>query len=214
LGYQTYGKNVLWRSIPTCFFFDAFSAKMLLLRSERLPGVRLLVLPHVRSDDMTDGSTRRTMLTTGASALAVCCVGCSNGNGSSSSSESPAASASASESASASASASAEASSSGSASAAAGKALAQTSEIPEGGGMIFKEQKIVVTQPKKGEYKAFSAICTHQGCTVSQVTDGTINCPCHGSKFHIADGSVAHGPATRPLPAKSITVTGNSITLG
>lgn len=165
---------------------------------------------------MTDGSTRRTMLTTGASALAVCCVGCgnSNGNNSSSSSESPAASASASESASASASASAEASSSGSASAAAGKALAQTSQIPEGGGMIFKEQKIVVTQPKTGEYKAFSAICTHQGCTVSQVVDGTINCPCHGSKFHIADGSVAHGPATRPLPAESITVTGNSITLG
>lgn len=161
---------------------------------------------------MTDGSTRRTMLTTGASALAVCCVGCGNGNGSSNSSESPAASASAPESASA--SASAEASSSGSASAAAGKALAQTSEIPEGGGMIFKEQKIVVTQPKKGEYKAFSAICTHQGCTVSRVTDGTIDCPCHGSKFHIADGSVAHGPATRPLPAESITVTGNSITLG
>ncbi|MFG3020891.1 Rieske (2Fe-2S) protein [Streptomyces sp. NPDC048254] len=165
---------------------------------------------------MTDGSTRRTMLTTGASALAVCCVGCgnSNDNGSSSSSESPAASASASESASAaaSASASAEASSSGSASAA-GKALAQTSEIPEGGGMIFKEQKIVVTQPKKGEYKAFSAICTHQGCTVSQVADGTIDCPCHGSKFHIADGSVAHGPATKPLPAESITVSGNSITL-
>ncbi|MER5518422.1 Rieske (2Fe-2S) protein [Streptomyces sp. NPDC002763] len=165
---------------------------------------------------MTDGSTRRTMLTTGASALAVCCVGCgnSNDNGSSSSSESPAASASASESASAaaSASASAEASSSGSASAA-GKALAQTSQIPEGGGMIFKEQKIVVTQPKKGEYKAFSAICTHQGCTVSRVADGTIDCPCHGSKFHIADGSVAHGPATKPLPAESITVSGNSITL-
>ncbi|MFE4965237.1 Rieske (2Fe-2S) protein [Streptomyces sp. NPDC056660] len=165
---------------------------------------------------MTDGSTRRTMLTTGASALAVCCVGCgnSNDNGSSSSSESPAASASASESASAAASesASAEASSSGSASAA-GRALAQTSQIPEGGGMIFKEQKIVVTQPKKGEYKAFSAICTHQGCTVSQVADGTIDCPCHGSKFHIADGSVAHGPATKPLPAESITVSGNSITL-
>ncbi|MGW4908427.1 Rieske (2Fe-2S) protein [Streptomyces sp. NPDC004270] len=155
---------------------------------------------------MTDGSTRRTMLTTGASALAVCCVGCgnSNDNGTSSSSESPAASASASESASAAASGSASA---------AGKALAQTSQIPEGGGMIFKEQKIVVTQPKKGEYKAFSAICTHQGCTVSQVADGTIDCPCHGSKFHIADGSVAHGPATKPLPAESITVSGNSITL-
>ncbi|MER7184964.1 Rieske (2Fe-2S) protein [Streptomyces hyaluromycini] len=150
---------------------------------------------------MTDGSTRRSVLTTGTAALAATCVGCSNynDNGSSSSSETPASSG---------------ASASGAASATAGQALAQTSEIPEGGGTIFKDQKIVVTQPTKGEFKAFSAICTHQGCTVNQVVDGTIDCPCHGSKFHIADGSVAHGPATRPLPAESITVTGNSITLG
>lgn len=147
---------------------------------------------------MTDGSTRRTMLTTGASALAVCCVGCGSNNGSSSSS---------------SASSSAAESAPASASAPAGKALAQTSQIPEGGGMIFKDQKVVVTQPKKGEFKAFSAICTHEGCTAAQVADGTIDCPCHGSRFHIADGSVAHGPATRPLPAESITVSGNSITL-
>ncbi|MEU0970087.1 Rieske (2Fe-2S) protein [Streptomyces sp. NPDC005917] len=153
---------------------------------------------------MTDGSTRRTVLTTGASALAVCCVGCSNKSNSSSESSA---------SASASASASTGASASASTGAPAGKALAQTSDIPEGGGAIFKEQKIVVTQPKKGEFKAFSAICTHEGCTVTQVTGGTIDCPCHGSKFHIADGSVAHGPATRPLPAEPIKVEGNSITL-
>ncbi|MFF4898732.1 Rieske (2Fe-2S) protein [Streptomyces sp. NPDC001068] len=153
---------------------------------------------------MTEGSTRRTILTTGASALAVCCVGCGSDNGSSSSGSSE----------SAAASGPASASASGSASAPAGKALAQTSQIPEGGGVIFAEQKIVVTQPTKGQYKAFSAICTHEGCTVAQVADGTIDCPCHGSKFHIADGSVAHGPATRPLPAESITVNGNSITMG
>ncbi|MER7933781.1 DUF6529 family protein [Streptomyces sp. NPDC094471] len=211
LGCRAYGKVVLRHSIPGCFVLGVFSAKMLLLRSERLPGVRLPVLPHVRSDDMTDGSTRRTMLTTGASALAVCCVGCGSNSGSSSSSSASAtATGSAAESAPASASAGA---SSGSASAPAGKALAQTSQIPEGGGMIFKDQKVVVTQPKKGEFKAFSAICTHEGCTVAQVADGTIDCPCHGSRFHIADGSVAHGPATRPLPAESITVSGNSITL-
>ncbi|MFJ9567593.1 Rieske (2Fe-2S) protein [Streptomyces fuscichromogenes] len=147
---------------------------------------------------MTDGSTRRGVLTTGTAALAATCVGCSNynDNGSSSSSETPSSSAS------------------GPADAAAGKALAQTGEIPEGGGTIFKDQKIVVTQPTKGRFKAFSAICTHMGCTVNQVADGTIDCPCHGSRFHIADGSVAHGPATRPLPAESITVSGNSITLG
>ncbi|MFE8950243.1 Rieske (2Fe-2S) protein [Streptomyces sp. NPDC007856] len=94
-----------------------------------------------------------------------------------------------------------------------GEELASTSDIPEGGGKIFKDKKVVVTQPKKGDFKAFSAICTHLGCTVSTVANGTINCPCHGSKFHIGDGSVAHGPAKRPLPKESIKVEGNSIKL-
>ncbi|MCZ0989953.1 Rieske (2Fe-2S) protein [Streptomyces diastatochromogenes] len=91
--------------------------------------------------------------------------------------------------------------------------LTKTGAVPEGGGKIFKDQKVVVTQPTKGEFKAFSAICTHMGCTVNQVADGTIDCPCHGSKYHIADGSVAHGPATKPLPPKTIKVEGNSIRL-
>lgn len=91
--------------------------------------------------------------------------------------------------------------------------LAKTSDIPVGGGKIFKEQKVVVTQPVKGEFKAFSAVCTHQGCTVATVTDGTIDCPCHKSMFSIADGAVKGGPAPRPLPAKEITVKGDTITL-
>ncbi|WOX25222.1 Rieske (2Fe-2S) protein [Streptomyces solicathayae] len=91
--------------------------------------------------------------------------------------------------------------------------LARTSEIPVGGGKVFADRKVVVTQPEAGEFKAFSAICTHQGCTVNKVADGTIDCPCHGSKYRIADGSVAAGPAPRPLPAEQITVSGNSITL-
>ncbi|MFJ7076769.1 Rieske (2Fe-2S) protein [Streptomyces sp. NPDC098781] len=94
-----------------------------------------------------------------------------------------------------------------------GEELATTSEIPEGGGTIFKDQKVVVTQPKQGEFKAFSAICTHQQCLVGSVSDGTINCPCHGSKFDITDGAVANPPATKPLPAKQIVVEGNSIRL-
>ncbi|GAA3369572.1 hypothetical protein GCM10020367_12820 [Streptomyces sannanensis] len=91
--------------------------------------------------------------------------------------------------------------------------LAKTSEIPVRGGKIFAKHKVVVTQPKAGTFKAFSAICTHRGCTVNKVVNGTIDCPCHGSKFHIADGSVAHGPAQRPLPAKHITVKKGSIIL-
>ncbi|MEU1003394.1 Rieske (2Fe-2S) protein [Streptomyces tibetensis] len=95
----------------------------------------------------------------------------------------------------------------------AGQVLANLDEIPVGGGKIFADEKVVVTQPEQGRLKAFSAICTHMQCLVGSVSDGTINCPCHGSKFKIADGAVAHGPATQPLPAEQITVEGNSIRL-
>ncbi|MFF1650373.1 Rieske (2Fe-2S) protein [Streptomyces sp. NPDC058240] len=92
-------------------------------------------------------------------------------------------------------------------------ALARTADIPEGGGKVFADRGVVVTQPKAGEFKAFSSKCTHQGCTVSSVSDGTINCPCHSSRFDASTGAVAHGPATEPLPARKIAVTGGSITL-
>ncbi|MFJ5831362.1 Rieske (2Fe-2S) protein [Streptomyces sp. NPDC093089] len=95
----------------------------------------------------------------------------------------------------------------------AGPALAKTSDIPVGGGTVFSAEKVVVTQPEAGEFKAFSAVCTHQGCLVNKVADGTIDCPCHGSKYRIADGSVAAGPAPRPLPAEQIIVSGETITL-
>lgn len=96
----------------------------------------------------------------------------------------------------------------------AGGALANTSDIPVGGGKIFKDEEIVVTQPKSGEFRAFSAICTHRGCTVGSVSGGTINCPCHGSKFSAADGAVKSGPATEALSAKSVKVEGNKIVMG
>jgi Rieske Fe-S protein len=90
-------------------------------------------------------------------------------------------------------------------------ALATTSAVPIGGGMILAEKKIVITQPRAGSFKAFTAVCTHQGCTVSTVSGGTINCPCHGSKFSVANGSVVGGPAPAPLAAVSIKVQGTSI---
>ena len=93
-------------------------------------------------------------------------------------------------------------------------ALAATSQVPDGGGKIIDAKRIVITQPQPGSFKAFSAICTHEGCFVDSVSKGTINCPCHGSKFSITDGSVVHGPATRPLPAIAINVEGTSIFQG
>ena len=94
-----------------------------------------------------------------------------------------------------------------------GQALAQVNDIPEGGGKIFKTQNVVVTQPEAGEIKAFSATCTHQGCTVATVSNGTINCTCHGSRFSIVDGSVRNGPATKPLPEQDVSVQGGQISL-
>jgi Rieske Fe-S protein len=94
-----------------------------------------------------------------------------------------------------------------------GTLLGLAAKVPVGGGMIYTSAKVVVTQPAKGQYKAFSAVCTHVGCLCNQVADGTINCPCHGSKFKITDGSVVAGPAPAPLPAKTISVTDGKIFL-
>ncbi len=94
-----------------------------------------------------------------------------------------------------------------------GTELAKTADIPEGGGKVFAEQKVVVTQPTAGEFKAFSAACTHQGCAVKDIKDDVIICPCHDSRFSATDGSVKKGPATKPLPAMKITVEGDSIKL-
>jgi Rieske Fe-S protein len=89
--------------------------------------------------------------------------------------------------------------------------LALTSDVPVGGGKILADKKIVITQPRAGSFEAFTAVCTHQGCTVSSVSGGTINCPCHGSKFGIANGSVVTGPAASALAPVSIKVQGTSI---
>lgn len=94
----------------------------------------------------------------------------------------------------------------------AGAVLGVAKDVPVGGGVVFRAAKIVVTQPVAGQFAAFSAVCTHQGCVVAEVTDGTINCDCHGSRFAL-DGSVANGPATKPLPARAVRVSGDQISL-
>lgn len=92
-------------------------------------------------------------------------------------------------------------------------ALASTSEIPVGGGKVFSAEKVVVTQPTAGEFRAFSAVCTHLQCLVDRVASGTIDCPCHGSEFSVKNGSVVSGPASSPLPAQAIKVAGGKISL-
>ncbi|KIF73425.1 hypothetical protein QR77_04555 [Streptomyces sp. 150FB] len=131
------------------------------------------------------GVTRRTMLAAaGASGLGVALAAC-GGGGSSDAAAKPKS----------------------------GKVLGKTGDIPEGGGKIFADESVVVTQPKAGEFKAFSSICTHQGCPVTKITGGNIVCPCHGSQYSVADGSVTHPPAPKPLSPVKIKVTGDSIAL-
>jgi Rieske Fe-S protein len=92
-----------------------------------------------------------------------------------------------------------------------GGGIAKTADIPVGSGKIIGS--VVVTQPSAGTFKAFSSTCTHQGCQVNAISGGAIKCPCHGSQFSITDGSVKHGPATAPLPSKTVTVKDGEITV-
>ncbi len=96
---------------------------------------------------------------------------------------------------------------------ASGTDLGSTTDVPVGGGTVIREHRVVLTQPVQGTFAAFSAACTHQGCTVGEVTEGAITCPCHGSRFAVADGAVVRGPADAPLPPVTIAVDGTRIRL-
>jgi len=87
----------------------------------------------------------------------------------------------------------------------AGTRLASASDVPSGGGVVLGSQKIVLTNTG-GTIRGFSAACTHQGCTVGGVSGGTINCPCHGSRFDAASGAVVNGPASRALATVRVVV--------
>jgi Rieske Fe-S protein len=84
-------------------------------------------------------------------------------------------------------------------------------DIPVGGGRVYPQQGLVVTQPTAGTIRAFSATCPHQGCAVADIRDGVIECPCHGSRFSVADGSVIRGPARRPLASLDVTLQASEI---
>ena len=150
-------------------------------------------------------SSRRTLLACAGAACAAALAGCArynsnsggiNGGQAAQSSPAPAAAAGG---------------NSGAAASSGPVVLAKTTDIPVGGGKILTDKKIVITEPQSGTFKAFTAVCTHQGCIVDTVSGGTINCPCHGSKFSIANGSVVNGPAPSPLAPVSIEVQGTSI---
>ena len=90
--------------------------------------------------------------------------------------------------------------------------LASTDDIPVGGGTIFTDDRVVVTQPVAGEFRCFSAVCTHEQCLVTEVAS-TITCRCHSSSFDLSTGEVLGGPAPAPLPAVDFTISQNQVVL-
>ncbi|MGW1607799.1 Rieske (2Fe-2S) protein [Streptomyces sp. NPDC002285] len=150
------------------------------------------------------GPSRRTVVAAvGAAGLAVALTACGSDDDASGSSTEQGAGAGA----------TTEAGGSSGGAGAGGAALAKTTDIPAGGGKVFSDEKVVVSQPATGDYKAFSTICTHQNCPMTDLKEDTLSCVCHGSQFSVLDGSVKKGPATQPLAAKQISVSGDSITL-
>lgn len=91
----------------------------------------------------------------------------------------------------------------------AGTALGKASDVPVGSAVVLG--KVVISQPRAGEFKAFDSTCTHKGCPVKKIEGDTITCPCHGSQFSVLDGSVTHGPATRPLAEVTVVERGGEL---
>jgi Rieske Fe-S protein len=92
-----------------------------------------------------------------------------------------------------------------------GRPLTALDSVPAGGGLVLAGRGIVLTRDDAGVVRAFSAICTHQGCTVNEVDRGEIACPCHGSRFDATTGDVVQGPATTGLRAVSVVVRGDQV---
>lgn len=90
-------------------------------------------------------------------------------------------------------------------------ATVPTTAVPVGGAAIVG--RVVVSQVTQGSFRAFSAVCTHQQCLISRVQGTQVMCTCHNSVFSATDGSVISGPAPRSLAAKSVTQSGDILTI-
>ncbi len=85
-----------------------------------------------------------------------------------------------------------------------------TTQVPVGSAVIVGN--IIIAQPTEGTFVAYSTTCPHQGEKITEVGEGTVKCPAHGSVFDITDGSVVQGPARDPLTRGEATVNGDSVT--
>jgi len=92
-----------------------------------------------------------------------------------------------------------------------GKRLAAVADVPAGGGLILAQDGVVLTRNGAGAIQGLSTVCTHQGCSVSSISNGRINCPCHGSQFSVTDGAPVAGPAGSPLASVPVVVRGDAV---
>lgn len=95
----------------------------------------------------------------------------------------------------------------------AGDTLAQLDDVPVGTSKLITtdtEDEIIITRIGENEVKAFSAICTHKGCTVMADT-APLMCPCHGSTYDPQTGENISGPAPEPLPEISVEIVDGAI---
>ncbi|MGZ4713170.1 MAG: Rieske 2Fe-2S domain-containing protein [Acidimicrobiia bacterium] len=90
-----------------------------------------------------------------------------------------------------------------------GTAVGPAASVPVGQAASFTDpysgQPAVVVQATAQDFRCFSAVCTHAGCTV-EYSGGRLVCPCHGAEFDAASGAVLAGPAARSLPAIPIAL--------
>jgi thiosulfate dehydrogenase (quinone) large subunit len=92
--------------------------------------------------------------------------------------------------------------------------LGPGSRLPSGQAATYTDPAdgspdILIRQPD-GSLTAFSAVCTHAGCTVGYES-GTIVCPCHGGEYNSETGEVIAGPPPSGLAPKKVLEAGGQI---
>ncbi|WP_184569071.1 Rieske (2Fe-2S) protein [Streptomyces zagrosensis] len=92
--------------------------------------------------------------------------------------------------------------------------LGSADEVPVGEAKLYRNDRLLVAQPVKGEFKAYSAVCTHKGCVLRKIEDGEAKCACHGSMFDPATGEVLDGPAGEPLLSVPVRLEGGKLVAG
>jgi nitrite reductase/ring-hydroxylating ferredoxin subunit len=87
--------------------------------------------------------------------------------------------------------------------------LADTAQVPVGGGIVTNG--LLIVQPVSGSFKVYDAACPHKGILVAAPQDGVATCPAHASKFNITDGARISGPTPTGLKEIKVRVDGTSI---